>query len=459
VLSLIPHLEKSITTLELATRLGKVCLQQDEEIQDQLRIPAAARHLESLEACVDEMDRSLWLSPGPTGDFIHLLDDDGFKKTLERVETFPPLECLGVLRGMLGAVREVYDNTQSTVELRLGMPLPIPKRGINRLFKPTPNSDTSSLLELLWKSGFSLFSPRPGTRASVRLDFRAARRLDELTWGAEKRLPRIATIHPSLGPGGIEIAEEDEATNSFFGVRPQDWDRDGILKQLRNAKGKAEIALLPELSLPQADALEASVSAEPKAFPPLIVAGSAHQKDGEGDSEVRSNEARIYLDGECIGRHRKIHPFVMNRRLDGRELTTPMVEGLTRERKAITILSGDYTRLAVMICSDLISRKLPGQLEDAEVNLLLVPALTPEPGSFNGKICKLASDYQAVSVVANADSALFAGRRPPPFLVMAAVPRPRSGEQSREYRPRWRSCPTTGIVDPNRRLRWAVKWQ
>lgn len=456
--SLTSSLEKATSTLELATELGNVCLGDDEteQIQAQLRNPVANRHRRYLESRVRQLDRTLLLSPGPKGNFTHLLEDKPFEEALQRVEVYPPLEFLAVLKGMLGAVRQVYDNVTGIVPLKIGTPIPIPKRGVNRLFdKATPSSDTSSLLELLWKSGFALYAPRPGARASVHLDFRAARRLDELTWGREERLPRIATIHPRLGRNGVEY----EATaNSFFRVRPKDWDPEAVLQQLRRVAGKAEIAVLPELSLPEADTLETTISAEPQAFPPLIVAGSAHVAEGEGDTEIRANESRIYLDGECIGRHRKVQPFILRKQLDGTTLSAPLVEDLSRERKTITVLSSDYTRMAVVICSDLISRKLPGQLEDAEVNLLLVPALTPEPGSFNGDLCKLASDYQAVCVVANADSALFQGWKPPPFLIMAAVPRPPAKEQSREYRRRWRSCPTAAVIDPNRRLRRAVKW-
>jgi predicted amidohydrolase len=456
--SLTSCLEKATSTLELATELGSVCLgeKETEEIQLQLRDPVADKHRKYLESCVRHLDRTLLLSPGPQGDFTHLLKDEIFEEALQRVEVYPPLEFFAVLKGMLGAVRQLYDNTTGTIDLKVGMPIPIPKRGVNRrLGKATPNSDTSSLLELLWKSGFALYTPRPGARASVQLDFRIARRLDQLTWGAEERLPRIATIHPRLGENGVEY---ETTADSFFWVRPKDWDPEAVLRQLRRVAGKAEIAVLPELSLPAADALETAISTEPSAFPPLVVAGSAHVAEGEGSTEVRANEARIYLDGDCVARHRKIQPFILRRQLDGTPLSAPLVEDLSRERKTITVLSSDYTRLAVMICSDLISRKLPGQLEDAEVNLLLVPALTPEPGSFNGDICKLASDYQAVCVIANADTALFPGWSPAPFLIMAAVPRPRVKEQSREYRRRWRGCPTAAVIDPNRRLERAVRW-
>lgn len=457
MLSLASELTKATSTIELATRLGRVCLHEDETIRDQLRDPVAEKHRQHLESCVNQMDRALWLAPGLAGDFTHVLDDDAFAKALARVEVYPPLEFLAVLKGMLGAVRRFYDSTAGTVDLKPGTPMPIPKRGINRLFKPTPDTDTSDLGELLWKSGFALFAPRPGAPASVRLDFRAADLLDELTWGERKRLPRIATIHPPLGKGGIEI--EETTPHSFFGVRPRKWDRDAVLRQLRRVASKSEIALLPELSLPQADDLEDAIARAPTEFPRLIVAGSAHVREGSGEREVRANESRIYLDGECIGRHRKIHAFVLRRELDGTKIRAPLTEGISGGRRAITVLAGDYTRLAVMICSDLISRKLPGQLEDAEVNLLLVPALTPEPGSFNGKICKLASDCQAVSVIANCDPAVFEGRRPPPFQVMAAVPRPWVGEQSREFRRGWRNGGRmTAVIDPNRRLRRALRW-
>jgi len=91
-------------------------------------------------------------------------------------------------------------------------------------------------------------------------------------------------------------------------------------------------------------------------------------------------------------------------------------------------------------------------LEAAGVNLLLVPALTVKTGAFNGAICGLASRCQAVAVIVNAH----VGRDV--FAIMAAVPRPESAEQARQYRlPA--DAPALGVFDPNVPLDDAVAWQ
>jgi predicted amidohydrolase len=234
-----------------------------------------------------------------------------------------------------------------------------------------------------------------------------------------------------------------------------------VLEQLRAVAAEAEIALLPELSLPQANSLESALAESPGDYPPLIVAGSAHVRElaeMSGRSEIRANEARVYLDGRHIGGHRKIHPFEMRRTPDGRRLEQPLLEGITKERKPITILAGEFTRLTVLICADLHDRKLPIQLEDGRVNLLLVPALTPEPGGFNGGVCGLASRCQGVSVIANVDSTFFEGAERPPFTVMVGVPRGPADEQSQEYSGPG-AFPATAVVDPNDPLPEDLDWR
>ncbi len=86
MLSLASELTKATSAIELATRLGGVCLHGDEMIRDLLRDPVAERHRRHLESCVSQMDRA-----------------DAFARALARVEVYPPLEFLAVLAGMLGA--------------------------------------------------------------------------------------------------------------------------------------------------------------------------------------------------------------------------------------------------------------------------------------------------------------------------------------------------------------------
>ena len=184
------------------------------------------------------------------------------------------------------------------------------------------------------------------------------------------------------------------------------------------------------------------------------MAGSAHVDDGV----VRANESRIYLDGVLASTHRKLHPFA-TKHLGGERFEEPMVEDLTRERKTLTVLAGEHTRLAVVICADLNDALIPALLEQARVNLLLVPALTPSAGAFNGALCGLASRCQGASVVVNAElDALPDGRIP--------VPRDGRGSaagtsrQSAEYPANGTGGRgTVAVVDLNEGLDAALTWR
>jgi predicted amidohydrolase len=245
----------------------------------------------------------------------------------------------------------------------------------------------------------------------------------------------------------------------FFGVEPTKCDPAALLLALRGV-ADAAIAVLPELCLtqPAADAIGDALASDPGAYPPLVVAGSVHVRDSdEGGDEIRANESRLYLDGEVVAAHRKIHPFV-TRDLNGERLPEPIREGLTDEQKTITVLSGTCTRLTVVICADLNDAQVPSLLEAVGVNLLLVPALTPEPGAFHGTLCALASRCQGVVVIANAHLDPLDAENPPPFLLMLGVPRPDASEQARAYPDEPRQPPSLARFDPNEPLASAVRW-
>jgi predicted amidohydrolase len=431
-----------------------VCLEHPFDLDAAEADPDAELVRAELEARFVWLYEKGMLEPSHAGNFAHLLELEGMPERLARAEAFHPIGELGILEGLMRPLGRVYEETTGVIELAKGTPVPRASREVNRLFDTTPEQEgTAGRNRLRPRKGFYLFDFGDDARVPVHLDFSARHRLDELLWSGERRLPRVATIHPRLGENGVVFESSD---SSFFGVKPREWDPGAVADQLRSAHGKAEIAVLPELSLPEADSLEELIAADADSFPPLIVAGSAHLKEENGKAEVRANESRIYLDGKMIGRHRKIYPFRLRRLPNGDLLPHPLDEALTRERKPITVFAGDLTRMAVMICSDLIGDKLAAQLQDAGVNLLLVPALTPEPGSFNGDVCMLASHCQGVAVIVNADGSMF--KRARPFMVIAAVPRPLVRDQAREYRRRFRRAPAVGILDPNRRLKKALKW-
>jgi hypothetical protein len=453
------QLSEAASLLDFATNLGKVCLAKAQRMVDLEETKSVSPFAKELEATVAAIDHEPWLRARTEGDLAPLLQVAGLGDKIAFTEANSPIEYLAVLRGLLGALRRFYDEVEGKVLLEAGIPVPLATRRVNdRIGDVTPRLETLRLNDLLEGSGFYLFDPGIDDRTPVVLDFSHRDRLDELTWTANERLPRIATLHPFLGHDGLEIGEV--GTRSFFGVRPRSWNAESVVEQLKAVASEVEIAVLPELSLRAVDALEDVLAADPGSFPPIVIAGSAHLTESDGSATaVRANESRIYLDGIQVGAHRKIHPFLL-KELPGMALPETLREGITRERKALTLLAGDRTRLAVAICADVIDSKLPRLLEEAGVNLLLVPALTAGPGSFNGSICGVASQCQGVSVVVNGDGvALVEEGGELPFMVMAGVPRAAAGEQSAEWhRPNGSNGPFTGILDPNLPLAQAFEW-
>lgn len=457
-ISLSKQLERSESTFDLARRCGRACLKGGWRLR---RLPERSEvksHLEWLEALVERLDPELLREPGPNG-FAHLLDTPDMRDAVEALEGHNPIEHLGFVRGMLPYLRTVYDDFDGVLDVRKGTPLPIAERGLHQIFRPTPRVETCGINDLLHGSSFYLFEFGASESVPVELDFRFRDRLDAITWEEKNQLPKIATVHPRVGKGGIVV--EEQYGDSFFGVRPQAFDADAVLQQLSELPSEVSVALLPELSLPQADALEDGIAEDPGSYPPIIVAGSAHVREAAAEVadglEVRANECRIYLDGRRIATHRKIHPYELRRNPDGEKVEFPQIEGLTHERKPLRILAGRFTRLGVVICADALDRHLHAPLSDAGVNLLLVPALTADPGGFNGTISGLASRCQGVSVIANVDTAFFSGAEDPPFAVIAAVPRGKIGNQAREFHSP-RAFPATAVIDPNLPLDEALEW-
>lgn len=367
---------------------------------------------------------------------------------------------MAILRGLCGRALPVrYETIEDEVVLDRGLPVPFATRPIVELFdQTTPHWRTLSRGDILEGLGFRLFTHSLDEKVQVVLDFRHRERLDELTWSGAERLPSIATLHPFLGEGAIAIGTRSRS--AFFDVGPADWDRTDVLAQLEQVR-QAQIAVLPELCLPTPDALEAALAAEPERYPSLIVAGSAHirQHDVARDREIRANESRVYLDGELVAVHHKIHRFA-TKDLPGQLLDRPLDEDITQERKTIRVLSGRYTRLAVVICADLNDQDIPWLLAEAGVNLLLVPALTPSVGAFNAAATGIASHCQGVAVIVNArlDPATGKKGHEPTFLVLAAVPRERHEDQLATYPSGSDGQPTLGVIDPNLPLAAAMTW-
>jgi hypothetical protein len=456
------HLEQATSVLDLAQRLGRSCLREEKRLRSLLRNDVVATHSKFLEGVVEDIDPHAWQLAGARGGFAQLLDVEQPGSVFERVGTLHPVVCRAVLRGLCRrALPLFYGRTTDCIELTEGTPVPFATRPIPDLYGDEPITPSQPRLQnrrLLHGIDYDLFAGDRQDAVRVALDFSHRVRLDELTWLESKRLPRIATLHPFLGTGHMAVTVRGSC---FFDVAPTQWVLADTLAQLHRAR-TAPIAVLPELALPSPDALAAELQANHERYSPLVVAGSAHVRMRSGSRlEVRANESRVYLDGRQICVHRKLNPLV-TARLGDRRLEREMVEDITEEPKVIRVLSGTHTRLAVVICADINDRAVLRLLEDAGVNLLLVPALTYATGAFNGAVCGLASRCQAVSVIVNADLDLVtsSGRKPkrPPFHIIVGVPRSEPQDQSREYRFIGDRRPPLGLVNPNLELARAVRW-
>ncbi len=458
LLPLQKHMEAAESLADLARRLGAVCLDHGGQLLALAEDPVINPICEALEQRVAAIDPDRWQALG-TPAASTILQSSAVADLISLAAAQHPIEQLSLLRGLCrSALPHMYLASEGQILLDRGTPVPIADRPIHTLFRATPNpSTTLSLGHPLEGLGYKLFEHSAGGAVQVVLDFSHRDRLDEITWAGEQRLPRIATVHPFLGAKGIEIGTEKRTW--FFDVRPKEWNEQTMLALLEKV-AEVPVAVLPELSLPIADALEHALAADPGRYPALIIAGSAHvQRSAASGRTIRANESRIYLDGQPIATHQKIHPF-RTKHLGGHDLSAKLTEGLTREQKTITVLSGEHTRLAVAICADLNDETIPRLLEGAGVNLLLVPAMTRHAGSFQGAICGLASRCQAVAVIVNSglDPRADQDEEQPPFLVMAAVPRPEPEQQSRSYRDGGERRTRVGIIDPNATLESAMTW-
>ncbi|HEU4703363.1 MAG TPA: hypothetical protein VFS37_12850 [Conexibacter sp.] len=455
------ELASATSTIDLARRLVLACMPERGLLLDMERDldPAARRHWGFVEDEVAGLDHAAFERPSGAG-FLDLLEHEALARAVDFTRGAYPMGHYAFLRGLCRShLLRAYERADAPLQLEYGTPFPVASRPVNDQYGHdlTPFHTKLAYGSLLARLGFSVFAYQEDDWPPVLLDYRHRERLDALTWLAERRLPRIGTLHPCLGR---EHRRASDTSAGVFEVGPAVWDLPATLAQLEQLRAEgAEVALLPELCLPAPDALEEAIGKAPERYPPLVVAGSAHVHDRAADGrEIRANESRVYLDGALVLAHRKIRPLDASGLGDA---AGPIREDLTSERKPLMLLSGEHTRLGVVICSDLISTAIPRLLEAAGTNLLLVPAMTYREGSFNGAVCGIASDCQGVTVVANADLEPFAqedGSMEAPFLLMAGVPRPRPQEQSREYRDGGEALPPRALVDPNLRLDRAVRW-
>ncbi len=461
--SLRSELRAATSLLSLAQRLGAICIEHEEVLMRLRGNPDVELVATNLEEAVEAIEAEAFERCDATDGFEQILALNDIEERIQLAETHPPVDSLAFLRGLCRrALPDFFLGTEACLQLDAGMPVPSADRPVHGIYgRATPHHTTLKKGTLMEDLPYTLFDHSAKRAIHVELDYGSRGRLDDLTWLEEGRLPRIATVHPPIERDGIDSQASAES-GSFFDVRPRHWNLDEVLAQLEDVAGQAEIAVLPELCMPGAavEPFGQALAAAPERYPPLVVAGSAHvrQPGGSGSREIRTNESRVYLDGRQVAVHHKVHPFA-TKMLGVSMSGGPLLEAITPGPKKITVLAGRFTHLAVVICSDLVDFDVPRLLNLAAVNLLLVPSLTFEQGSFNGAICDLASYRQGICVIVNANlDRLAKTRRSRPFRVMAAAPEPDNRRQSRSF-PSWigprRSL---GVLDPNRGLRRAMRW-
>lgn len=449
-------LKEAKSVLDLTRRLGERCLESSGELKEMRSQPSAERELRVIKGLVERTSLADWeaVVKRPATFEQHLGTD--LAAAVKRAKARQPLDFLAVLRGLCSRpLHEFFETASSEVELTKGLPVPFATRPLPDALvgETTSKQETVQDASLLYPLSFDLYAHDPGEGVRVRLDFAHAKRLDALTWEEEKKLPLIATLHPK-GSGDFKIGRE--GGGRFFGVQPEHWDVTAIKELLSRAKAAgARVAVLPELCLPDPKALERELSRDAGSYPEIVVAGSAHSEPPSSNGRRRRvNESRTYLEGKCVSSTHK-HKAFKTKKLGAKTFKKPQWEDLTDEPKTITILSGRRTRLGVAICADLQGTTIPRLLEDAGVNLLLAPSMTPKIGSFAASLGGIASYCQGVAAMANtrwADD----GK---PFLCMCAVPRPHPHEQVDALCGNGSGpAPELAIFDPNEPLPEAVRW-
>jgi hypothetical protein len=290
------QLDAADSVMDLARRLGKICLDEGGELGRMLLDEQTNVEVKRMELMVAQVPRTAWEEVIANPSALEERAGSTLVALIDRAQMRQPLDFLGVLRGLCRkALPEHYRITNDQVGLDEGMPIPFATRPVHRQFECTTSQETLNRASLLAPLPYSLFPFSAKGQVRVVLDFSHGARIDELTWKGDAGLPRIATIHPE---GGGEVAVNTIDSAHFFDVQPARWDADAVMELLACASD-VEIAVLPELSLPSPGELEKKLAENAGKCPPIVVAGSAHSRTTvAGNShEIRSNESRVYLDG------------------------------------------------------------------------------------------------------------------------------------------------------------------
>jgi len=444
-------LAEAESPLALAQRLGELCLSQEAELRQMRLETYSASALGRIETAVGATSYAEWErlleEPERLGEVL----GEGGAAALRLARNRQPLDFLGVLRGLCRRpLPEFFKTVRGQVLLDFGMPVPFATRPLPALLSGITTEQVKlNNMSLLDPYPYSLFRHSANESVRVCLDFSHRDRIDDLTWSPDTGLPIIATVHPN---GGGQFVHEPLRSGRLFGVRPKHWDPAAVTDLLALAKAEgAVIAVLPELSLPTPGELGEELTNNPDRYPPIVVAGSAHWRPaGKAAGEIRANESRTYLDGRAVAVARKHHLYKTDK-LANEEV----LEDITQEQKTLTVLSGQLTRIATVICADLLETSIPELLVGAGVNLLLVPAMSSKIGSFNAPICQIAGICQGVAAIANTrfdESGM-------PFLCLLSAPFEKPAEQSAALpEDALDGAPNLGIFNPNLPLPIGFSW-
>jgi hypothetical protein len=375
------------------------------------------------------------------------------------LDTEPGFAAHAILSGICQRplARWFASTTDSDVRVEYGDPIPV----VTRTFKSgsglTPGLTSLLRGTLLGPEGFRLYDLQPPIGSNdaeqyldVSLDYSDRLTIDEVTWdAASQTYPRMATIHPH-GPDAYDLDQVERHPGGWwFGVVPAIWDCDRVLSALAAARHeKAMCAVLPEMSLPESRALADGLAANPDLYPRLVVAGSAHERrETASGEEERANRSVVYLDGGEFAEHSKIFAFHTDF-FSNQNPRQAMPEGINGPRR-LRVASGDLTRMAVVICSDLHSDAVRGVLERLTVNLLFVPTLTADEGMFGAAASSVAGISQGLSLMANGTLPSEPGAPPSPsFLQLLGVPWANTDHQVRRWPPTDGARQVVCVVEP-----------
>ena len=127
------------------------------------------------------------------------------------------------------------------------------------------------------------------------------------------------------------------------------------------------------------------------AAPPIVVMGSAHVTRGRR----RLNRATtLYRQSRYIVTHDKITRFTLWEEGEAYQ------EGITSGRQ-ITVHSGQYLTLIVLICADALDENIQKLLADLRPHYLVIPCMTPKTEAFENLAQHMVDIAQSAVLVAN----------------------------------------------------------